>query len=171
MLVAYASHKYSIEYSLLFEIYGSRMYFQNVSQEARSFKRYNPNSEVAREYWADRWSRAINATFQEVIRRKNLQGEMVGKWNLKREEDKAGYWATTIHLNLSIFYISPTILTWDITFISLSTVFNTSLTNALSLNIRMKSLIYLALALTLAQCIHIPIGIFERRCMSAFTAF
>lgn len=89
--MAYASQKYSIEYSLLFEIYGSRMYFQNVSQEARSFKRYNPNSQVAREYWADRWSRAINATFQEVIRRKNLQGEMVGKWNLKREEDKAGY--------------------------------------------------------------------------------
>lgn len=62
-LYTYASEKLNVEFSFLFEVYSSDIYPKFVSADAYNFKVFNPNSALSRQFYIDKWAKAIFATF------------------------------------------------------------------------------------------------------------
>lgn len=66
-LFAYASRKYNVEYSFLFEIFGGYIHPSMISRNAACFKIFNPNSIQTRDFYIDRWMKAMHFTFMHLL--------------------------------------------------------------------------------------------------------
>lgn len=68
-MFVYASQKRNVQFSFLFEIYSGWSDPDSLTLNNLSFKHFNPNSQLTKDYYVSKWAKAINMAFEEIVKK------------------------------------------------------------------------------------------------------